>query len=323
MITGFLLIDKAQGPTSHDVVQAVRAITGERRVGHTGTLDPMATGLLPVCLGRATRLARFVAGSTKTYSAVMRFGFATDTYDATGRRMGDETPVSLDRDELMSVLASFVGRQEQVPPPFAAKKVEGRRMYELARAGIPFVPKAVEVVIRGIELLDVEGNKAALRIDVESGTYIRSLAHDLGLRLGCGAHLEQLRRTRVGPLGIEQALSLEELEMHSLAGRLHEQLMAPAHALSELPGIHLNLDEKHKIRHGRSTTIEETSDPLPQLSKEQPLRLLDTDGDLVAVGMMDDDLVTIRPIVVLQVGDSGQTAKTSSGRPLQAKTRVV
>ena len=312
MITGFLLIDKAKGPTSHDVVQAVRAITGERRVGHTGTLDPMATGLLPICLGRATRLARFLSGSTKTYSAVVRFGFATDTYDATGRRMGRESRVSLEPEELMRVLASFVGRQKQAPPPFAAKKVQGRRMYKLARAGIHIEPKPVEVVIRKIDLLGVKGAKVALGVQVESGTYIRSLAHDLGQRFGCGAHLEELRRIHVGPLDIEQALSLEELGALSQAGRLEEKLMAPAMALSEFPEIRLSAEEKHKICHGRSISVEEASGNLLRFREERSVRLLDSDGDLVAVGTVADDLVTIRPVVVLQVEGSSQGAKVSS-----------
>ncbi len=246
MITGFLLIDKAKGPTSHDVVQAVRRITGERRVGHTGTLDPFATGLLPICLGRATRLARFLSASIKTYSALVRFGFATDTYDATGRRMGLESTASLDQEALAPLLASFVGKQGQVPPPFAAKKVQGRRMYQMARAGIRVEPKPVEVVIRRINLLGVDGSRATIDVEVEAGTYIRSLAHDLGQRLGCGAHLEELRRTGVGPHNIERALSLEKLETLNQSGRLEDALMTPADALSELPWIHLSGEERHK-----------------------------------------------------------------------------
>jgi len=308
VITGFLLIDKAKGPTSHDVVQAVRTITGERRVGHTGTLDPFATGLLPMCLGRATRLARFLSATTKTYSALVRFGIATDTYDATGRPMGSESNVSLDRDGLAPILASFVGRQEQVPPPFAAKKVQGRRMYQMARAGIAIEPKAVEVVIRRIELLDVAGSRATIDVEVEAGTYIRSLAHDLGLRLGCGAHLEELRRTDVGPLNIERALSLERLEALTKSGRLEDALMAPVDALSELPWIHLSGEERQKISHGRRISVDKALRNLPSLEEGQSVRLMEPGGGLVAVGIVTDGLETIRPLVVLQPGSANRPA---------------
>jgi len=310
MITGFLLIDKAKGPTSHDVVQAVRRITGERRVGHTGTLDPFATGLLPICLGRATRLARFLSASIKTYSALVRFGFATDTYDATGRRMGLESTVSLDQEAFAPLLASFVGKQGQVPPPFAAKKVQGRRMYQMARAGIRVEPKPVEVVIRRIDLLGVDGSRATIDVEVEAGTYIRSLAHDLGQRLGCGAHLEELRRTDVGPHNIERALSLEKLETLNQSGYLEDALMTPADALSELPWIHLSGEERHKICHGRriSISVDETSRNLPRLEEGQSVRLMESGGGLVAVGIVTDGLETIHPLVVLQPGSSNQPA---------------
>ncbi len=309
MITGFLLIDKAKGPTSHDVVQAVRRITGERRVGHTGTLDPFATGLLPICLGRATRLARFLSASIKTYSALVRFGFATDTYDATGRRMGLESTVSLDQEALTPLLASFVGKQGQVPPPFAAKKVQGRRMYQMARAGIRVEPKPVEVVIRRIDLLGIDGSTATIDVEAEAGTYIRSLAHDLGQRLGCGAHLEELRRTNVGPHNIERALSLEELETLTKSGRLEDALMTPADALSELPWIHLSGEERHKICHGRRIpmSVDETSGGSSHRFEEgQSVRLMESGGGLVAVGMVTDGLETIHPLVVLQPGSSNQ-----------------
>jgi tRNA pseudouridine55 synthase len=310
MITGFLLIDKAKGPSSHDVVQVVRAVTGERRVGHTGTLDPFATGLLPICLGRATRLARFLSSSVKTYSALVRFGFATDTYDVTGRRVGSESIVSLDEEALAPLLASFVGKQGQVPPPFAAKKVQGRRMYQMARAGIVVEPKPVEVVIRRIDLLGVHGSRATIDVEVEAGTYIRSLAHDLGQRLGCGAHLEELRRTGVGPHNIERALSLEDLETLTKSGRLEDALMTPADALSELPWIRLSGEERHKIGHGRriSISVDEASRNLPRLEEGQSVRLMESGGGLVAVGIVTEGLETIHPLVVLQPGSSNPPA---------------
>jgi tRNA pseudouridine55 synthase len=196
-------------------------------------------------------------------------------------------------------------------------------MYQLARAGIPIEPKAVEVVIRNIELLNIETNKATIDVEVESGTYVRSLAHDLGLRLGCGAHLEELRRTHVGPLDVEQAISLEELESCAQEGNLRQKLMTPARALSELPGIRVEAGEKLKICHGRPISTEAAALNLSHLREEQPVRLLDSEDELVAIGAMASDRETIRPIVVLRSESSHGSTKTSSGRPLQVKTRVV
>ncbi len=296
---GVLLIDKAKGPTSHDVVQGVRSITGQRRCGHTGTLDPFATGLLPICLGRATRLARFITGAVKSYRALVRFGFATDTYDVTGRPMSSAVEVDLEPDRLRTVLDGFVGTQEQVPPPFAAKKIRGERMYRLARAGIAIEPRPVTVVIRRIELLSMEKERAWLEVEAESGTYIRSLAHDLGQKLGLGAHLEELRRTRVGPFLVEQALSLETLRE---PGRLKSALLGPSEALSEFPALHLGEEEAERVKHGRAVSVSDRIVVPAELQAGQPCRMLGPEGVFLAVGMADESIQSIRPVVVL--GDS-------------------
>ncbi len=295
-LTGVLLIDKAKGPTSHDVVQAVRALTGEKRCGHTGTLDPFATGLLPICLGRATRLARFITGAVKTYRALVRFGFATDTYDATGRMVGQALDVHLEPERLKLLLASFVGRQEQVPPRYAAKKIDGKRMYQLARAGIAFQPRPATVVVRRIALLSAEDVRAWVEVEVESGTYVRSLAHDIGQRLGSGAHLEELRRTRVEPFSVEQALTLEALRE---SGRLETAILGPSEALSQLPALHMGVKEAELVRHGRAVRASQRAEAPPDLGAGQLCRMLGPKGVFLAVGVVDDDCQWIRPVVVL------------------------
>lgn len=298
--TGFLLVDKDKGPTSHDVVQAVRVLSGQPRCGHTGTLDPFATGLLPLCLGRATRLARFVSGTDKTYSAIVRFGYATDTYDATGRRVGDEVEVDLARKTLERHLTGFLGRQEQVPPPFAAKKINGQRMYRLARAGVEVKARPVEVFVHRIELQDVHGDRAALVVEVGAGTYIRSLAHDLGQRLGCGAHLEELRRIQVGAFSVEQALRVSELERLARQGRLEEAIWDPARALSNLPALRLGTDAAARIRHGGAVGSGDIRGPVPEMAQGQPCRFLGPSGELLAVGVaVDGSASQFRPTVVL------------------------
>ena len=298
---GLVLIDKPRGPTSFAVVEAVRRAVGVRRCGHTGTLDPFATGLLPVCLGQATRLARFIAASVKVYRATVFFGFATDTYDLTGRPLGERVPFDLSRETLEPLLAAFVGLQQQVPPPFSAKKVGGQRMYRLARAGEAVSAKPVPVMVRRLTLLSLAGESAQIEAEVESGTYIRSLAHDMGAKLGCGAHLLELRRMRVGPFGVEQALPLEKLEELARGGRLGEVLIAPVDALAALPAVWLT--HAGTLRAGQGALLA-ASDVEPSPSSFRPgdhVRLLGPDGGLVAVAVARVD--GLRPIVVLARGE--------------------
>jgi tRNA pseudouridine55 synthase len=247
-------------------------------------------------------LARFLSGAAKTYWAVVRFGFATHTYDSTGRKVGPVTEVRLEPETLERVLPSFLGEQQQVPPPFAAKKVKGQRMYRLARAGIKVEPKPVKVVIRRISLLDVQEDRATLDVEVESGTYIRSLAHDLGTRLGCGAHLEELRRTRVGALHVDSAHSVEALESLRVAGRIAEAVLEPGEALSEHPAVELTSRGAERVVHGMKVSREDVCGGIPALPSEQPIRLSGPDGRLLAVGTVVEEAV--RPLVVLQAPHS-------------------
>src|SRR5262245_23422574 len=201
-MNGFLVIDKPHGITSHDVVHQVRRIADERSVGHLGTLDPMATGVLPLMLGKYTRLAQYFADACKTYEGTIRFGVATDTYDADGDLVGDERPASFSESELKAVLEGFVGETEQVPPPFSAKKVKGVPAYKLARKDKEVVLGPVKVRIDSLELLAWESPEARIRVTVSSGTYIRSIAHEAGRKLVCGAHLSSLRRTASGEFNL-------------------------------------------------------------------------------------------------------------------------
>jgi tRNA pseudouridine55 synthase len=251
MLTGALLVDKPAGLTSHDVVSRIRRVARQRRCGHTGTLDPFATGLLVLCLGRATRLARFLSEARKSYLATVRFGFATDTYDRTGRAEGEPTNVCPGPDELEAALAGFRGRQQQRPPVFSAKRVGGKRSHRLARAGVPYRPEAVEVEIHELRLVDLAPPRARLEGTVSSGTYIRSLAHDLGSRLGMGAHLDELRRIRIGSFRVEEASRLLDLENARSPQALEQHLLPPLAMLRDLPKTTLSAEEEVLFANGR------------------------------------------------------------------------
>ncbi|MFQ5788902.1 MAG: tRNA pseudouridine(55) synthase TruB [Acidobacteriota bacterium] len=325
-LMGILLVDKPRRPTSHDVVQVVRRLTGLKRVGHTGTLDPFATGLLPLCLGRATRLARFISGTVKTYRAVVRFGVATDTYDVTGRPLGPPVRANVGLEELGAALDSFLGEQQQVPPPFAAKRVGGRRTYDLARAGIPVEPRPVTVTVRRICLLAAEADRATLEVEVESGTYIRSLAHDLGMRLGCGAHLEQLRRTGVGRFRVERALTIEKVRELAQENRLRDVVVGPREALADFPQLRLDVKAADRLCHGRSVSRDDLLGDVPELRAGELCCFLGPDGEFLAVGVAEEGLARFRPQVVLAApaqGYSQQSQQSQQSTALQHNTGVL
>src|SRR6202795_3213108 len=211
-VDGALVIDKPQGRTSHDVVDAARRILGFRQIGHLGTLDPLATGVLVLLLGRATRLAQFYVGRRKRYDSTFRFGFATDTYDADGAPLGPDTAPQIDCAEIERLAAARVGRFPQMPPSYSAKKIHGRPAHELARKKKPVELKAVEIEVYEFRVNEVTGALAKFSIECAAGTYIRSLAHDMGATLGCGAHLVEIVRTAVGEFTLDQAVKIEELE---------------------------------------------------------------------------------------------------------------
>ncbi|MGA9543610.1 MAG: tRNA pseudouridine(55) synthase TruB [Candidatus Sulfotelmatobacter sp.] len=222
LMNGVIIIDKPAAWTSHDVVNRVRRILQQRSVGHLGTLDPLATGVLPLVAGNLTRLAQFYTTSEKTYEGVIRFGFATNTYDADGEPVGEAQSVALSLEQLHKLAAGFKGVIEQVPPPFSAKKIHGVPAYKLARKQKEVVLSPVQVEIKEFNILAVEGDRARFRARVASGTYMRSVAHEMGRLLGSGAHLESLRRTAVAEFDITQAHPLEQIERQMNDGRLSE-----------------------------------------------------------------------------------------------------
>jgi tRNA pseudouridine55 synthase len=252
---GALVIDKPQGKTSHDVVDAVRHLAGMRQIGHLGTLDPLATGVLVLLLGRATRLVQFYNGRRKRYTAAFRFGFATDSYDSDGEAQGPDTPTPLDAAVLEKFAAEKIGRFAQMPPAFSAKKIHGRPAYELARKKEPVELKAVEVELYEYRLTGIEGNLARFVIECSSGTYIRSLAHEMGQQVGGGAHLAEIKRTAVGEFSIEQAIKLEELAEAQKAGKFSSCLIALEHLLPNFPRIDVLPVIEKRVRHGSKFNI--------------------------------------------------------------------
>jgi tRNA pseudouridine55 synthase len=256
-VDGVLVVDKPAGPTSHDMVNRARRVFRLRRIGHTGTLDPFATGVLPLCLGRATRLARFMGAGEKEYRAEVRFGFATSTDDLTGDPLGEPREVRLEEGTLRAALGRFVGRQEQVTPAFSARRVDGARLYERARRGEPVTGPARVVTISALELVEWGGDRAVIAVRCSPGTYIRSLARDLGQELGSGAHLTALRRTRSGSFTLEEAVPGDDLE----SGR--ERLISLADALPELPAVRVGEAGRDLVRHGRAVSRREALDDFP------------------------------------------------------------
>jgi len=308
---GALLVDKPGRVTSHDVVASVRRLARQRRCGHTGTLDPFATGLLVICLGKATRLARFVSGASKSYLATVRFGFSTDTYDRTGEATGARTDSCPDRVELESALGGFRGVQEQLPPLFSAKRIDGKRSHRLARAGVEVQPAPARVTVLELALVDIEPPRARLSLSVSSGTYVRSLAHDLGERLGCGAHLEELRRTRIGPFTVEEASTLETLGGFAFQRRLHESLLSPADLLRELPRVDVSTDAVKLLVHGRDVPEEAwEAPPAGPQTLTGPLRVCDEKGNLVSVAQVHEESGALRPLIVLQSPPGGEAQES-------------
>jgi tRNA pseudouridine55 synthase len=286
-IDGVLVIDKPAGPTSHDVVAVIRRVLRVEKVGHTGTLDPLATGVLPLVVGRATRLASLLTSGEKEYVALVRFGAATATYDAEAgaeasiRRTAD-TPVPRNAAEIESVLASFTGTYLQQPPPYSAKKVGGTPAYALARRQQPVNVKPVEVTVTRLSLERYEQGLACLRMLCSSGFYVRSLAHDLGQRLECGAHLEELRRTRAGEFGLDDAHTLDEALKPDAP--LGEWLIPMSRLLPAIPSVSLTEAGTIRARHGNALHPGDWVGDLPEIAPENArVRLLAADGQLLGL----------------------------------------
>jgi len=272
--SGLLLLNKPSGPTSHDMVDFVRRGTGIRRVGHTGTLDPLASGVLVLCVGAATRLSEYLVGADKQYRAVVRFGSATDTFDAAGK-VTRVAPVAFDSDRLEGAMATFRGKLDQFPPPHSAIKINGRKAYELARAGDVVALPARKITIYALDLLDWSPPDATLDIHCSSGTYVRSLAEALGLALGSAAHLAQLTRTRAGRFRLEQAVAEQTLRGAFAEGTWRDFLIPAADALPDLPALMLGTEDIQTLKLGGRLPSAEGN---PGLA-----RALAPDGCLVAI----------------------------------------
>jgi tRNA pseudouridine55 synthase len=259
-VNGLLVIDKPAGMTSHDVVGCLRKITGERSIGHLGTLDPMATGVLPLLLGKFTRLAQYFSSAEKSYCGTIRFGFATDTYDAEGDPAGPDSAPALTLEQVRSAAARFHGEMQQMPPPFSAKKIDGTPAYKLAREGKPVELKTARVHISSFEIVALEGAEARFTMRISAGGYVRSVAHELGRELSCGAHLSSLRRTQAGVFTLDEAYALEELS--SLSGNLVELEMLCIHPrgiLPEMPAVTGDALALGRLRNGAQANLPEFS----------------------------------------------------------------
>ncbi|MFN0100988.1 MAG: tRNA pseudouridine(55) synthase TruB [Bryobacteraceae bacterium] len=279
---GVIVVDKPSGWTSHDVVGKMRRIAGTRRVGHLGTLDPLATGVLPLVLNRATRLSQFLMKADKVYEAEVRFGFATNTYDSEGRAITEPVEVTLDAAAVERALDAFRGPLQQTPPPVSAKKVDGVPAYKLERKNKPVELAPVAVTVYLLEMTGCEGAVARLRVHCSSGTYVRSIAHELGEALGCGAHLSALRRTRAGLFTIGQARTLEELAELAKQGRFAEALVPAVDLLPDFPAERVDLATATQIRQGRDFRVS----PFRVRNGAPYVRAVGEDGELVAIGQM-------------------------------------
>ncbi len=251
-ISGVLVVDKPVGMTSHDVVQAIRIGTGIRRAGHTGTLDPRASGVLVILIGPAVRLSEFVSASDKRYQAIIRLGASTDTFDADGRftRQPTVSPVSIGEQQFEETLKGFVGEIEQTPPPYSAVKVRGRRAYDMARGGetVELAPR--KITVPHLEVLEWAPPEAVVDVHCSSGTYVRSLANDLGNSLGCGGYLVGLRRTKSGRFSLRDATPLRKLQEAFRAGNWYQFLIPAAEALGDWPAVELDPDLVESVKHG-------------------------------------------------------------------------
>lgn len=277
--------------TSHDVVARVRRATGESSVGHLGTLDPMATGVLPLLLGKFTRLAQFFGEQQKAYTGTIRFGFATDTYDAEGSMVGAAVPVLIRLEEVRAAAQHFHGEIEQMPPAFSAKKVGGTPAYKLARAGKDVALKPKRITIEQFEIRSIEGELAEFFIAVSAGGYVRAVAHELGARLGCGAHLSSLRRVQAGCFGMDAALPLEDVETLGRTGLLEERMPHARTLLPEMPAVTTDAMTVGRLRNGMAVN-------LPEYSTASLVKIFEGQHRLVAIGKRIAGTL-FQPVVVM------------------------
>jgi tRNA pseudouridine55 synthase len=280
LVDGIIVVDKPEGLTSHDVVNRVRRIVNTRKVGHLGTLDPMATGVLPLLVGRATRLAQFFSGGEKIYDARLQFGWSTDTYDREGRRTSEPVEPRFTRAELEAVLAQFRGSFLQTPPAFSAKKIAGTPAYRLARQGAPVDLPPVPVEVFALDILEFDGAAARIRVCCAGGTYVRSIAHDTGIALGCGAFLTALRRTGSGEFNEDQALTLDVLGGLAGAENLQSALIPSVRLLPLIPNAVVDALTAGQIRQGKDFRLS----PFVERGSSQYVKAIGPEGDLIAIG---------------------------------------
>ena len=276
-VNGLLILDKPAGMTSHDVVARVRRATGESSIGHLGTLDPMATGVLPLLLGKFTRLAQFYGASEKAYTGTIRFGFATDTWDAEGRPQSQARAVSLALDDVRRAASRFHGEMDQMPPPFSAKKIDGKAAHRIARGGETPKLKPARITIHEFTISACEGNCASFVMRISAGGYVRSVAHELGQELGPGAHLASLRRTASGPFLLENALPLEAVETYARSGELASRIPHPRTMLPWMPPVTADEQTLGRLRNGMQVN-------LPEFSTAELVKIFEGQSGLAAIG---------------------------------------
>jgi len=316
---GILVIDKPQGWTSHDVVAKVRRLTRIKRAGHTGTLDPMATGVLVVCAGQATRVVEYLTGHDKRYRATLRLGVDTDTYDAEGK-VTSQRPVEVSEAALRQALATFVGALEQVPPMYSALKRGGQKLVDLARRGVEIERAPRRVTIHSLDLIAFHPPDAIVDAHCSAGTYVRSLAYDVGRQLGCGAHLAALKRTAAGAFSLDQAVTIERLEAAVVDGSWPALLHPIDAALQALPSIRLGHDDALRARHGMPVSMPATQMPAfgdasyqdTHTLEARLVRVYDPAGELIALARCHRAAKELRPEKVFSQPDKNGT-RTNTG----------
>lgn len=281
MINGIIIIDKEPGFTSHDVVAKMRGICGQRKIGHTGTLDPTATGVLPVCLGSATKLCDLLTDHDKEYVAELLLGTTTDTQDTTGTVLATR-PVTVSEEKVREAIASFVGEYLQVPPMYSALKVNGKKLYELAREGREIERKARPVRIRELEILEMNLPVVKIRVACSKGTYIRTLCADIGDKLGCGGTMQSLRRTGVGRFGIEDTLTLGQLQALKDAGRVMDCVIAVDRVFADCPALHVSGAAVKLLENGNPFLPAQTTEGITYAAGEQ-VRIYFPDGSFAGI----------------------------------------
>ena len=291
-MNGLLVLDKAAGMTSHDVVAIVRRATGEKSIGHLGTLDPMATGVLPLLLGKYTRLAQFFGHAEKRYEGTIRFGFATDSFDADGERASEPQPLTQTLEQLRELAKHFHGAMEQVPPIFSAKKIGGVPAHRLARAGKDVPVKPASISVQKFVLTALDGETASFEMEISAGGYVRSVAHELGALAGCGAHLASLRRTGAGAFSLEQAITVDQLKTVAGDGAAIETLLRhPRSILAEMPSVTVDDQAAGRLRNGMQVN-------LPEFSNASLIKVFISPTELLAIAKRIAGTLT-QPIVVI------------------------